>query len=250
MSERPVSPVDAGAPRNARRHWVRLRLIVLLIALALPYPVPAPAQTAAVDLNLVLAIDCSYSVDEKEFALQVAGMALAFRHPQIVDAIKSGPHGRIAVTVIQWSSRASQVVTVPWMQVGNDGQARTLASAIAAQIRRTADGGTSISAIIDYAVRRLAASPYQSDRNVIDIASDGTNNNGDRVDNARDRAINAGVTVNGLPILNEVAWLSHYFNNHVIGGPGAFIVDASDYAGYAEAIRLKLLKEILGPRIS
>lgn len=208
------------------------------------------AQDAQADLALVLAIDCSYSVDTAEFDLQVRGTARAFLDPEVLQAIANGPNGRIMVSVVQWSSDESQVLSVPWMSVSNAAEAFALAARIQAQQRQTADGATSISGAINASVEALTRLPVRAARHVIDISGDGTNNRGERVDDIRDRTVAAGITINGLVILTEVHWLHHYFRNHVIGGPGAFVEIANDYSVYAEAIRKKILREIRGNWVS
>jgi len=199
-----------------------------------------------IDLNLVLAIDCSQSVDDAEFALQVAGTASALRSEEILQAIQAEPHGAIAVTVVQWSGENSQIVAIPWTLVRDRESAAALADEVADLPRLTRDGATSISALIGFAAELFARSPNRAARNVIDVAADGANNSGTRVDIARDHAVSSGIVVNGLTILNEVQYLHYYFRNHVIGGHGAFVEIASDYADFERAIAKKLLREIQG----
>ena len=197
-----------------------------------------------IDLNLVLAIDCSQSVDDEEFALQIQGTALAFRSPEILEAISAGAFATISVSVIQWSGENSQIVTVPWRLVRDADSARALADEIAGQRRLRSDGATSISSLISFGADYLARSPHKASRNVIDIAADGANNSGSRVDLARDSAISKGIVVNGLAILNELQYLDYYFRKQVVGGIGAFVIVARDYLDFERAIRKKLLREI------
>ncbi len=229
----------------------------LLLAVVWPPPVThgggaATAQIASpiADVAIVLAIDCSYSVSTAEFELQVKGTARAFADPEVIEAITSGPAGFIQVAVIQWSTEESQVLAVPWTRVGSAQDALALGARIAVQRRQTADGATSISGAISAGLEVLTRLPGPAARYVIDISGDGTNNRGEPVNIARDRAIRAGVTVNGLTILNEVTWLHYYYRNHVIGGPGAFVEIADHYEAYAAAIRRKLLREIRGLQVS
>ena len=224
------------------------RAAALFLAVILMWPLRGDAQgKISVDLVLIIAVDCSYSVDSSEFYLQMQGTAAAFRRREIIDAITSGPTGRIAVAVMQWSSAESQKIVVPWRLIGGQGSALSLANEISKAPRRTSDGGTSIAAAIDAGAFLLARSPFSAPRYVIDISSDGTNNGGGRVERSRDQAAAAGITVNGLTILNEVSYLHYYFQNRVIGGPGNFVIISNDYTAYAKAIRRKLLLEILGP---
>lgn len=207
-------------------------------------PDPGPRAQARVDLNLVLAIDCSNSVDADEFALQVRGLANALASQQVIEAIAAGPLGAIAVSVVQWSGEESQVIAVPWQVITDQASARQVAGTVARLERLASGGATSISAMITFGVALLEESPASATRNVIDIAADGANNNGMRVDLARDLAVAGGVVINGLTIVNEVQYLRYYFRNHVIGGAGAFVEVASDYADFELAMRKKLLREI------
>ncbi len=210
---------------------------------------PAIAQER-VDLNLVLAIDCSYSVNSREFDLQIHGTAAAFTNSEIINAISKGKYGRIAVSVVQWSNTRSQIVTVPWTIISNRVDAYKLAIAIKTQTRQTAEGATAMAAMIDKAAIMLLNAPQQADRLVLDIAADGENNAGGRIEKIRDKVAAMGIVVNGLSILNEVGYLNYYFHNRVIAGPGAFVQIANSYNDFGDAIRRKLLREILGGGIS
>lgn len=203
-----------------------------------------------VDLNIVIAIDCSYSVDQDEFNLQVHGTAAAFTNPDVIRAITSGKYGKIAVSVVQWSTTTSQVITVPWTVVTDQIDAYKLAIAIKTQTRQTSEGGTSISAVLKKSTIMLLTAPNSASRMVIDIASDGENNSGARVEPTRDAILKRGITINGLTILNEVGYLNYYFQNRVIGGDGAFVQIAKSYRDFGEAIRKKILREILGGSLS
>jgi hypothetical protein len=223
----------------------------LLIAgiLAVPLPTDVRAQGPLVDLALVLAIDCSFSVDANEFRLQMQGLGQAFLKPEIKKAIRSGPNGQIAVAAIQWSDETNQLVIVPWRIIATDADADALGSLLAVMPRKLAEGGTSISMAMQYSASLLTEAPA-SDRRVIDISSDGRNNIGPPVNAMRDRVVAQGITVNALTILNEWPTLDVYFERYVVGGQGHFVIPANDYAAYAEAIYRKLLREIVGPGIS
>lgn len=213
-------------------------------------PAARRAGAAVVDLELVLTIDCSYSVDAAEFRLQTGGLAEAFLDSAVVEAIEAGPKGAIAVAVIQWSSRESQVLALPWTIVADAAQAAEVAARLASMPRLTQEGGTSISAAIDQAGAYFAANPAKGSRRVIDISSDGRNNNGRDVRRARDQALAQGITINGLAILSEVATLGYYFERSVIGGEDAFATTAAGYDDYVDAIRRKLVREITGNKLS
>ncbi|HEX7005850.1 MAG TPA: DUF1194 domain-containing protein [Alphaproteobacteria bacterium] len=220
----------------------------MLLALALP------AAADEVDLQLVLAVDVSGSIDEVEAALQRDGYQKALVHPRVIEAIKSGPTGRIAVTYVEWAGDAFQHTIVEWRVIRDEESARAFVSALAeTPIQR--ERRTSISSAIDYSVARLAASGHVSPRRAIDISGDGYNNIGRDVNAARDEAVRAGITINGLPIINDrpnpfgrpaVVDLDKYYENNVIGGPGAFIVVAKDFNSFAAAILQKLILEISG----
>lgn len=236
---------DAGGGSGARRRSVLLVLVVACVLLLLARPA-ANGQNPDVDLALVLAIDCSDSVDDAEYRQQLDGLARAFRNPAVVGAIHDGPNQRIAVTVFEWSNPRSPVVVVDWMIVDSAASAEAIARKIE-RARRLVVGGTSLSTAIDTGSALLVGAPFRASRSVIDISSDGINNTGTRPDEARDRAVALGYVVNGLAILNEVPYLVDYFENHVIGGNGKFVVESTDYLAYERAILKKLLREIVRP---
>jgi Protein of unknown function (DUF1194) len=204
---------------------------------------PAAAQTTA-DLQLVLAVDASGSVDQYRFELQKRGYVAAFRHARVLQAIRSGPNQAIAVTMAQWTGPMMQVHVVGWTLVGDEESAAAFASAIEQAPRQLFGGGTSISGAIDYAMTLFPKSPFRAPRRVIDISGDGSNNRGRPVTFARDEAVAAGVGINGLPILALEPDLDRYYQDSVIGGPGAFVVAAKDYETFGEAILKKLITEI------
>jgi hypothetical protein len=200
----------------------------------------------AVDLALVLAVDASGSVSHDRFELQKQGYAAAFRHPRVLAAIRSGAMQAIAVTMLQWTGPALQARAVPWMRIGDAASAGAFADAIERAPRQLFGGGTSISGAIDAGAALLLDSPYQAERRVIDISGDGSNNRGRSVTRARDEAVAAGIGINGLPILTLEPDLDRYFEQNVIGGPGAFAVAAASYEAFADAILKKLVTEIAG----
>jgi hypothetical protein len=201
----------------------------------------------AADLALVLAVDCSQSVDAGEYAIQSSGLAQAFAHPAIAEAIRAGSHGRIAVTLIQWSGKDDQRVVVPWTVVGTAGEVRSLAAAIAAAPRHVAGGSTSISAATAFALGRFGDLPVAPTRRAIDISSDGINNDGAAPEAMRPLAVAAGVTINALVIRNEAPRLDAYFRYRVISGDDSFVMAADDYDAYPAAILRKLVREISRP---
>jgi hypothetical protein len=180
----------------------------------------------------------------RRFDLQKQGYAAAFRNPRVLNAIRSGLSQAIAVTMLQWTGPRLQVHVVPWMVVKDAASAEALAAAIESVPRKLFGGGTSISGAIDYARLLLAQAPYDPARRVIDVSGDGSNNSGRPVGLARDEAVRAGIGINGLPILTVEPDLDRYYRDFVIGGPGAFMVPATSYETFAEAIIKKLINEI------
>ena len=222
----------------------------LLVSFALLLPLPAGrAQDHAVDLALIIAIDCSFSVDSREFALQMQGIGRAFMRDEVKEAIAQGQRQRIAVTVVQWSDDRNQIVTLPWTIIAGNEEADRLGQIIATMPRQLAEGGTSISAALRFSAPLFAIAP-SAERLVIDVSTDGRNNSGPPVSPMRDRLLAEGITINGLTILNEWPTLDTYFENNVAGGVGHFVIPAKDYEDYAEAMFRKLLREITGPGIT
>ncbi len=212
-------------------------------ALASLAPVLARAQTP-VDLQLVLAVDASGSVDQRRFNLQKQGYVAAFRNPKVLNAILSGAYQSIAVSMFQWTGPLLQSEVIPWMVIRDAASAQAVSQAIDAVPRRIFGGGTSISGAIDFGVTRFARGEVQSDRKVIDISGDGANNGGRSASRARDDAVSLGITINGLPILSIEPWLEEHYRDEVIGGPGAFLVSARDFESFGDAIVKKLIAEI------
>ncbi len=238
-----------------RRRFLALAAALLLAAAVLyqasfiPNAVKAQGREP-VDLALVLSIDCSYSVDTREFRLQTNGTARALRKPEILQAIQAGPLKRIAVSVVQWSDDKNQKITVPWTIVSNEADIEKLARMIENQPRYLAEGGTSITGLMRYAAGVLATAPVEAERQVLDISSDGRNNKGGRPHVVRDQLNQYGITINGLTILNEFPTLNRYFEKYIIGGYGSFVIVAKDYEAFEKAIYRKLLREIIGPRLT
>ena len=203
----------------------------------------AKAQTN-VDLDLVLAVDVSGSVNHDRFELQKQGYANAFRDPRVLQAIRAGAHRSIAVAMVQWTGPSLHVVVVDWTLVRDTDTAGELAAAIAAAPRALYGGGTSLSGAIDYGMAMLTESRYQAPRRAIDISGDGSNNRGRPAELARDEAVRQGVVINGLPILTLEPDLDEYYRTNVIGGPGSFVIAVKNYDAFAEAIIDKLVNEI------
>lgn len=227
---------------------MRLLQMVLAVGLLLSgllYFSIAPAVAQAVDLQLILAADASGSIDEEEWRLQLQGYAAAWRDPLVHRAIASaGEQQALAVTFVQWSGYAIQMQTVPWRRIKTATDAVAFADEILTMPRQIFGGGTSLSGIIDYALPLFQTCPFPTTRRIIDISGDGANRNGRSASAARDEAIGRGIVINGLPILGSEANLDQWYQDNVVGGPGAFMVVAKNFASFAEAIRQKLIREI------
>lgn len=208
-----------------------------------------------VDLALVLAVDVSRSIDDEEFALQKQGYAQAFTNPAVLQAVQSTARGRIAVTLIEWAGADFQRTVVPWTVVSDAESGALFAEALLRE-PRSFWGWTSISGAIDSSMRAFAANPHAAARRVIDISGDGVNNSGRIVTEARDEAVAAGVTINGLVIMNDRPTpgfyhmpqppVDEFYRSNVIGGPGAFVLAIDDFSSFAYAIVNKLVREIAG----
>jgi len=223
----------------------RFRLCIALLGLALPPAGAAGQSRAVVDLALVLAVDSSGSVDFGEFDLQTNGIAGAFRDAEVIAAIEQWAPQGIAVSVVLWSGRGQQRVAVDWTRIGD----RASAEALAARIETMGRGmlaETALGEALDYAIRHLERSPFTGVRRLIDVSGDGRSNVGVDPDAYRDGAVAAGITINGLAILNDDIFLDLYYAHHVIGGRDAFVMTTKDFEDFARAMRAKLLQEIRG----
>jgi hypothetical protein len=205
--------------------------------------VPARAEEE-VDLQLVLMVDASGSVDAQEYMLQRLGYAQAFRDPRVIDAILSGFRRKIAIALIEWTGPLLQVPIVDWTVLSDEASAAAFAARLETVPRILYGGGTSVGHAILYGAESIEANRFATQRRVIDVSGDGSNSSGVRPDLARDRVVARGFTVNGLPILTDEPYLDRYYSDNVIGGPGAFMVPARDFTDFAVAIRTKLIREI------
>jgi hypothetical protein len=232
----------------------QFRRCVLVLAALLAL---APSARAAepVDLLLVLAADVSRSIDSDKFKLQRDGYVAAIANQRVLDVIRSGRNGRIAVLFLEWSGFGNQKVVIDWMVIDGPKAAHDFGDRLLESDRSFADR-TSISGGIDFAVTQFAHAPYTSERRIIDVSGDGTNNAGGDVAKARDAALAQGYTINGLVILSEtpLPWnpehtnppggLAKYYSDNVTGGPGAFVLEAKDFNSFGHAIIKKLIAEI------
>jgi hypothetical protein len=233
------------------------RIVPILFALALSQIATVVQVRAAdaVDLLLVLAADVSRSVDHQKFMLQREGYAAAVSDPRVLDAIRSGPHGKIAICFVEWSGFGAQKVVIDWTVVDGAPAARRFGDQLVEAPRSFADR-TSISGGIEFAAAQFARAPFVSARRTIDVSGDGTNNAGRDVRAIRDEVVKKGITINGLVILSQrqVPWnpehtnppggLEQYYRDNVIGGPGAFVVAAEGFETFGRAIIRKMIAEI------
>lgn len=209
----------------------------------------ATVRAEPVDTELILAVDVSRSMDMEEFELQRAGYVAAIRDPQFVRAIQQGMHGRIAIAYFEWASAPRPESLVAWSVIDSQASAEAFAAALAA---RPFDGyrGTSISSAIGYAGRLFDDNGFEGYRRVIDISGDGPNNIGPPVLAERQKVLDAGIVINGLPIIIRPSWsvgeLDRYYETCVIGGPGAFVLPIRAVDEFATAIRRKLILEVSG----
>jgi Protein of unknown function (DUF1194) len=211
------------------------------------------ADAASVDVELVLAVDVSYSMDMDELAVQREGYAQAIVSKEFLQALKSLPNGRIAITYFEWAASSDQKIIIPWRVIDGPETADAVANDILkTPIRRASR--TSISGAINFAMPLFEENPYKGLRRVIDISGDGPNNNGVPVAIAREAALAKGIVINGLPIMvkepsystMDIENLDWYYEDCVIGGPGSFVVPIKDREKFKEAIRTKLLLEVAG----
>jgi Protein of unknown function (DUF1194) len=259
IGQRPSQSAPAESPGRLisdvamRRTDLSARSALIACAIGLPC-LSAAAEDLEVDLELVLAVDISGSVDEVEAQLQREGYIAALRHPHVIEAIRGGMFRRIALTYVEWAGDHYQRTMLDWTLIEDAAGAHGLADALAETPLMTAHW-TSVSAAIDYSATLFEDNRFAGFRRVIDVSGDGYNNRGRPVELARDDAVAAGITINGLPIVNDRPnpWggspprdLDLYYEQRVIGGPGAFIVVAEDYTSFASAILSKLLLEIAG----
>jgi hypothetical protein len=224
--------------------------------LAAPNPRAQLADQQAapsVDVELILAVDVSYSMDMDELAIQREGYAQAIVSKEFLQALKSLPNGKIAVTYFEWAASSDQKIIIPWRLIDGPETADAVANEIMnTPIRRASR--TSISGAIYFAMPLFDEDPYRGLRRVIDISGDGPNNNGAPVTGARDEALQKGIVINGLPIMvkepsystMDIDNLDWYYEDCVIGGPGSFVVSIKDRDKFKEAIRAKLLLEVAG----
>ena len=215
---------------------------------------PARAQSPVpVDLQLVLAVDVSRSIDEVEAELQRRGYIEALTNERVIDAILSGENRRIAVCYTEWAGTHYQVVVIDWTAIDSPAAARRFAEKLA-EAPRQSQSWTAVGAALDHAGQRFEASPFVARRRVIDISGDGRTNDGPPAELVRDRLVSQGIVVNGLPVMmNRTNFgrppdltLDRYYEENVIGGVGSFMIVAENFEHFGRAVRTKLVREISG----
>ena len=206
--------------------------------------VPAAAQDIPVELEIVLLADTSSSITGPEFDLQIGGYAAAFQDQGVIDANTELGGNGIAVTFIQWSASFQQIDAVGWTHIRSPDDAIVFGRAIAEQSRRFVGFGTATGSAIAYGIARFAGNGFDGRRRVIDLSSDENSNQGAHPRGQRTDIIANDITLNGLAILDDDFALESYFRQNVIAGPGAFVMAVASYADFAEAIKLKLIREI------
>lgn len=236
---------------------LRRALASLLLVLALGDQRALAAERQRVDVILVLAVDVSRSISDSKFELERRGYAQGLADPQVLRAIKEGVEGRIAVALVEWSDDFQQRVMVDWTIISDAHDAGGFADKLS-EAPRSFYGRTAVGSAIDFCAKLIAAAPYESERRVIDVSGDGTSNGGASILAARDRAVEAGVTINGLVILtdpvglpeylvmhtNPPGGLAAYYRQNVIGGLGSFVMEANGFEAFGRALVAKLIREI------
>ena len=211
------------------------------------------ASAIPVDVELVIAVDVSYSMDPDEQSLQREGYVLALTSKEFLQALRQGAHGKIAITYFEWAGQSDQKILMPWRVIDGPESADAVAAEISRAPYRRASR-TSISGALRFAKPLFDDSGYRGLRRVIDVSGDGANNAGPLVELTRDDVLAAGITINGLPIMlkrpysgtMDIENLDEYYEDCVIGGPGAFVIPIREREKFIEATRTKLVLEIAG----
>ena len=240
---RPTNPEDT----RRRSRQSRPRLLAAAAIWCLLVGVGAPARALEVSLELILAVDCSSSVEPEEFALQMQGIADAFRHPTVLQAIRGAAPNGIAVTLVQWSGAGMHNQATDWILVSNKDDAENVAQEFENTPRFMRWGATAIGEAIIFSQVLFEDNGFEGLRKVIDISGDGISNQGTFPTFAREAAAREGITINGLAILNDEPSLDHYYRQQVMAGPRSFVERAARFEDFATAMRRKLIREIGSP---
>lgn len=223
-------------------------IISLSSTTALP-AVVAQGKGGEVDVELVLAVDTSRSMDYEEVRVQREGYVEALKHKEFIDAVRTGLTGRIAISYFEWAGEVVPGSVIDWQIIENQQDAIAFADKLEARPINT-QRRTSISAAIAQGATMIVANSYRGMRQVIDVSGDGPNNSGNPVVPARDKAVEAGIVINGLALMlrpsGAPGGLDKYYGDCVIGGPGSFVLPVHDIDDFAVAVRRKLVMEISG----
>lgn len=238
------------APTISCMRWISRAFQAVVLTGVLLMPSLGQAQEE-VDVEIILAVDVSLSMSPTELEIQRRGYAEALQHETVLKAIHDGVYGRIALAYFEWAGSFSQRVVVPWTSISSAEDAKKVADRLSVDPSNSARR-TSISGALDFAGDLFAESPYKGLRRVLDISGDGPNNQGRPVADARDKLVNNGITINGLPLMTssgysssyDVEELDVYYSECVVGGPGAFTIPVNDWSQFAEAVRRKLVIEL------
>jgi hypothetical protein len=244
-----------GDPTESEAAMRSLRLLLVLGACLIAW-IPFARAAEEVDLLLVLAVDVSRSIDQPKFQLQRDGYVAAVSDRGVLDAIRSGPHQKIALSFVEWSGAGAEKLLIDWTIIDAAASARRFGDQLVEFPRSFADR-TSISGALEFAAAQIARAPFTAPRHVVDVSGDGTNNAGRDVQAVRGEVVAKGITINGLVILtpqgqflfnadhtNPPGGLEKYYRDNVIGGPGAFVMVAEDFNAFGKAIIKKLIAEI------
>ncbi len=240
---------------GSRLKWIGAFLTAVLLSWA---GAEGAQASEPVDLRIVLAADVSRSIDDAEFTLQRRGYAAAITDSQVMEAIHAGRRGAILISFVEWAGAGEQQTVVDWTPIANETDARDFAAQLSAAPRSFV-GRTAIGSAIEYAFQKLSASATDAERSVIDVSGDGVSNQGASVTAARDAAVQANVTINGLAIFNQRAaafggylaahtnppgGIDGYYRSDVIGGAGAFVLRIDDFNSFEQAMIRKLITEV------
>jgi hypothetical protein len=231
--------------------FLRRGLMIATMLVASGAPPTAVRAAEQVDVELVLAVDVSLSMSPDELEIQRRGYAAALTDPDVIEAIRDGTHGRIAVTYVEWAGQSTQHVIVPWTMIASREDAVAFVQKLTANPPNSARR-TSISGALLFAGDLFAESSFRGAKRVVDVSGDGANNQGPPVDAVRDAVAAQGVTINGLPLMTsggtpsvfDIDDLDVYYTNCVIGGPGAFMIPVNSWDQFPRAVRRKLVLEL------
>ncbi|MCH8918294.1 MAG: DUF1194 domain-containing protein [Proteobacteria bacterium] len=236
-----------------RKVWGRgFAWLLAALLWAAPWAGPALGQEGPVDLELVLAVDASGSIDEDEARLQRAGWADAITNPRVLGAIRSGGHGAIAVMFLEWAAIGCESVAVKWTRISDAVSAQKFAQGITKASRLDCWGGNAIGDAVAFATASILTNRFQAKRLVIDVSGDGPNTLGQPILLARQRALAAGISINGLVIMDPDRFfnapgggsLDDYYRSHIAGGAGSFVMVAKSRRAFRQAVLAKLVREI------